>query len=630
MTHRPTAEFSTPTADLVYGVNEAGIVVPISEVPKGLACKCRCPACGKPLVAKKGKELTHHFAHDALQSCHGAPETALHRLAKQIVEQHLKLLLPEVKAVYGERSRVLYEEMEVSFDRAVVEARHLTEVIPDLYVEREGRMLLVEMFVTHACDDAKLAELRAKGIATLEIDLSRIARDAGPVEVEHAVLFEASRRWVYHPKIDAAVAAMREAERKVRQAAEEKAKKDADDLSDAYRKGLTDLAMRPTPRFKSDDFLFCAGLGDDIGINVDGAGCFTIGPKEWQFSILRHAFILPDRETGSYRTKALLDWFKKRNLIRPDFRYVSPELEEALEERQIGFLSPYRAIETYLDELVRRGVLEKANGYCLSSDVVSRIIGIHAVDTKREDRRDTVLAIASKILGSLPEDERNVIAASDWLSVRQDCGISFNEAIDKDDVRFRQMNVVLQGIDAMLFRDGPIVESTLSLPIAAELERLRNRRKVEADAREAARVEAARLASEARRQRLAEACSALEPEGQAWSRLPNPRLGARIPVEMALAGEPELMEALGELNREARERKARLEREQFLHDLNYELEKGAARILGDAARPFLGSPFPELGRKKPREYCVCQNTLKQCLDLAEKVRRGTGRINRGV
>ena len=45
---------------LGYGLKE-GKLLHISEVPRGLACGCVCPACGDRLVARQGPLREHHF-----------------------------------------------------------------------------------------------------------------------------------------------------------------------------------------------------------------------------------------------------------------------------------------------------------------------------------------------------------------------------------------------------------------------------------------------------------------------------------------------------------------------------------------------------------------------------------------
>lgn len=39
--------------NLIYAVKN-GVATSIEDVESGLKCGCFCPACGKPLVAKKG------------------------------------------------------------------------------------------------------------------------------------------------------------------------------------------------------------------------------------------------------------------------------------------------------------------------------------------------------------------------------------------------------------------------------------------------------------------------------------------------------------------------------------------------------------------------------------------------
>lgn len=56
-----------------------GEIVSIDDVPGGLACDCRCPACHADLVGKKGADRVHHFAHyrKSLDLCQFAAETSI-------------------------------------------------------------------------------------------------------------------------------------------------------------------------------------------------------------------------------------------------------------------------------------------------------------------------------------------------------------------------------------------------------------------------------------------------------------------------------------------------------------------------------------------------------------------------
>ncbi len=623
MGHAPLLEFSSSAADLVYAMNENGRVVHVREVVSGLACGCRCPACGMPLIAKKGLELTHHFAHEAQSSCRAAAETALHRMAKEIVEQALKLWLPAVTARYGTETRELYKGQDVIFTRAQSEARHLHEVVPDLFLERGDHMLLVEICVTHPCDDAKRAELRAKGIATLEIDLSAVPRNASREEVAKAVLHSAQRQWIYHPKIEAEIGAIRAANEAERKREKEALEKMVAKAAAEYADGLKDLASRPAARPNRKTDILRAGFGKHIGIDVGGSGCFTVTPREWQFIILQDAFAPREDESHpAYTVRALFEWFKKRQLIRPSFRFVAPEVERGLIDYGIGFLSPYRSIEKYLDELRARGIARKTQTFYSVPALVSAVSELREADERHQRYRESLVERGEKILQALPESEREGLTGAIWLDVRQHTGMSLAEAINTDDPSLDTVFFNLRAVEDMLFSKGRITDVTLGLPIAAERERHRAARQAEADAREAARLKALRDAEEGRVQQLRRSATRnFQAEGELWLSTPKPELDNRLPLELAHASEHGLDRALTILDRDIRRRREEEKHEQIVINLRSQLESKVGIMLGDAARPFLASPYPELDRKKPLEYCVCAQTLQTCLELAEKVRR---------
>src|SRR5690606_7199400 len=80
----------------VLGENEDGSLGSIHDVPRGLACNCTCLGCGRPMVARHGAELAHHFAHHGVAglTCTSAGETALHKFAKQVLNERLEFMLP--------------------------------------------------------------------------------------------------------------------------------------------------------------------------------------------------------------------------------------------------------------------------------------------------------------------------------------------------------------------------------------------------------------------------------------------------------------------------------------------------------------------------------------------------------
>src|SRR3954453_13701929 len=182
---------------LPYGEASNGRLVRASEVPAGLDCGCTCPACGVPLVARRGDVRIAHFAHATDRACAAAHETMLHRLAKQLIADGTALVLPEVTAEYGGRYRLVRPAVTIRPEGAALEPG-LDGLRPDILVTVAGRPLLVEVAVTHFCGPEKLALIRGRHLAAIEIDLSRVAREAPPDALEHTILRSAPRRWLWN------------------------------------------------------------------------------------------------------------------------------------------------------------------------------------------------------------------------------------------------------------------------------------------------------------------------------------------------------------------------------------------------------------------------------------------------
>lgn len=202
------------------------------QVKAGLACGCVCPGCGAPVVAKALDSANRraHFAHHGRQACAGGVESALHRMAKQIIADRRTLLLPawagtpdmpsplQLKndageVVLGESIHFPVRVAELS-RVSVEDAGVARDYRPDLRVEDEEGELLVEIRVSHAVDDLKRRRVQSEGRRMLEIDLSAWPRSLPDLEaLERAVLFgEGNRTWLSHP---AAADAWREAWRRL-------------------------------------------------------------------------------------------------------------------------------------------------------------------------------------------------------------------------------------------------------------------------------------------------------------------------------------------------------------------------------------------------------------------------------
>lgn len=177
---------------LDFGLDQTGRIRGINEVEQGLACNCVCPGCGGPLIAKKGSVRVHHFAHRGV-SCNTGAETALHRMAKQIVADKRRLLLP------GQGTPTPYQ------DAALPDEMRRPGRRPDVVLWSDSMTLHVEVTVTHRCGPEKIEEIIRTGIPTIELDVSQAYRRqrlgwTGERLTDRLVHDPAIRRWLHLPE----------------------------------------------------------------------------------------------------------------------------------------------------------------------------------------------------------------------------------------------------------------------------------------------------------------------------------------------------------------------------------------------------------------------------------------------
>ncbi len=186
---------------LPFGL-KGDILVHISQVEHGLACGCVCPQCRKPLVARKGSKLVHHFGHRAGPECANAAETALHREAKRILADRRKIRLPPVEIRFDSSPFVMSLSPERTFALDDVRAECRTgDIVPDILAYRGTTPLMIEIRVTHPVDEAKLKKIRELRISTIEIDLSSACRAFSPDDLCDAIVKQtANKRWLFNAK----------------------------------------------------------------------------------------------------------------------------------------------------------------------------------------------------------------------------------------------------------------------------------------------------------------------------------------------------------------------------------------------------------------------------------------------
>lgn len=168
----------------VFALDNHGVVRHVDEVKRGLACECRCPVCNGPVMAKQGDIKGWHFAHTSGADCQHAGETALHLATKQLLIDEQGLMVPEtmISASYqlpdGRKGEASITRPEIWLDFIDVKSEvNFGSVKPDIVGYLSDTILFIEIAVSHFVDNGKASKLETAGVATLEIDLSRLIGD---------------------------------------------------------------------------------------------------------------------------------------------------------------------------------------------------------------------------------------------------------------------------------------------------------------------------------------------------------------------------------------------------------------------------------------------------------------------
>ena len=171
-----------------FGEREGRMYGP-KELPTGLACGAFCPSCQAPLIAKNrhfsSRRRTAHFSHAHGFGCAAGAETAVHRMAKQILLESGSLYLPEWSAEEthwadeGSRHVTSHEVpgQHRVYNRAQAEVP-FDGFRPDVVLAGDfgdTQELLVEIFVAHAVSDEKKALLKTQGRFAIEIYLPQVS-----------------------------------------------------------------------------------------------------------------------------------------------------------------------------------------------------------------------------------------------------------------------------------------------------------------------------------------------------------------------------------------------------------------------------------------------------------------------
>lgn len=292
-------------------------LLPPSLVPQGLSCKCICPSCQAPLVAKRPKKKAWHFAHHQSEGCAKGYETSLHLAAKQVLCEQKQILVPSVEVSasdydeftgIGSKINKSISSKLIVLDFVEKENRNDFEgIVPDIVAHYRGKLLLVEIAVTSFIDESKLAKLKKLAIPTLEIDLSNSPEIPSLEDIEQLVIREgANRTWIVNPRKEHLKReATAEARIQLIKKAEEmfgtklllaKERDNYHKLSNKQKLQIEILAIGVTSE----------SLLPFIGISVKGGNCFGVSLKVWQAAVYRR--YIHDRQGDEIEVDEVSDW----------------------------------------------------------------------------------------------------------------------------------------------------------------------------------------------------------------------------------------------------------------------------------------------------------------------------------
>ncbi|MBR3984733.1 MAG: hypothetical protein IKJ92_07255 [Bacteroidaceae bacterium] len=260
---------------LTYALNKEGILVHVDSVPNGNGCGCICPCCKNELCAKNGgEERIHHFAHLGGADCSGGIESALHLMAKNILQEVKSVRLPAIENIC--KSELLhFDEVDVEvYDEG-------TSLRPDCIGRYGDKIIWIEFKRTHAVDKKKKGKIISKRIDCIEIDLKGC--DLTPEKVKDLLLNQKEKRiWIYNSEHQFSYSKKAKSGIQDKYYNEDYYHEERDDYYDywvertfAFDENNQLVHLDKIEEIDMDAYnYFCLGCGKEVGINVNSDGSY--------------------------------------------------------------------------------------------------------------------------------------------------------------------------------------------------------------------------------------------------------------------------------------------------------------------------------------------------------------------
>lgn len=341
-----------------------GELTHISAVTDGTRQGYSCPKCQERVVPHLCTKKRRHFAHYKPGSnCVGGLESALHLAAKQVLQRHEAIMVPDVVVQAQGRTLTVSKAQYVRYSAARTEKR-LGGTRPDVALIRPSKSapLLVEVYVSHAVDGQKKAKLAKMGYPCLEVDVIGAFRSDSYDEQElERILVHSDdsrlKRWVCIPDEERYVAIL---ENRIREdEAEESRQKEA---AEAVRRRLLEQSLadvrrrnaRIGQRRQARGGVLPSKHNAHVNIEVAHEMVFSCDRETWQRTLFRQFIVRPYAEYD-HLPGAPVDvceveaWLHRRreSLLDPDYN-----LDAQPSDHFVGL-----AASEYFDALEQMGLL---------------------------------------------------------------------------------------------------------------------------------------------------------------------------------------------------------------------------------------------------------------------------------
>jgi hypothetical protein len=500
-------------------------------------------------------------------------------------------------------------------------------------VTANGTQLIVEVRVTHACEEAKLAKLRNDGLSAVEIDLRRFRASADRAAVEDALLTSAPREWLSNAKQTKFNERLRdrlaaEAERKAKEA-EERAKRIAATEAQRVRRAqeeeqrAANRLIRAVRTQKANLSEFPANVDklleefDDVPWSQRQAIGFAVHPFVWQAELVASFLTYPnalDYQWSDHISTGLALRTISRHLI-PAFRgRIAEPVRGKLRDEWPRHRVPNEAVEDFLDGLAGAGFLwpGRAGEYTVTEEYVDHL-------TQRERRRqeytrrtEDLRRRIGMVIARLPAAERRSFDLDRWFVTRSE-GQKDDPATlcQRGDEAYRDFERAVKQVE-LLSEGGPVTEELLGLPLAGEVAR--------AQIRERDRL--LRAASQRRSSLTQAARSELGEDAHAWLSGPSEDDDELTRIDQAGLDDLSYQRARSVLAVAAAAKQETVRARNEASSRQKELRQAAAKFFDqDHLDLFLRASDPRLGRS-PLDHCIDHRTLQECLALLPRARRG--------